>query len=77
MKSIELQMEDQELNDLQIESNQISFNELRKKIARLEAKKALAECNAIAKVEKLDKLTEEEINDIIKEVRTTNDKSNS
>ena len=76
MKLIELQIEDQQLQDLQIESAQISFNELRKKIARLEARKALAECNAIAKAEGLDKLTDEEINEMIKEVRANNDKSN-
>lgn len=75
MKSIELQIEDEQLLDLQIESTQISFNELRKKIARFEAKKALAECNAIAKEEGLDKLTDGEINDMIKEVRANNDKS--
>ena len=76
MKLIELQIEDQQLQDLQIESAQISFNELRKKIARLEARKVLAECNAIAKAEGLDKLTDEEINEMIKEVRANNDKSN-
>ncbi len=75
MKSIELQIEDQQLQDLQIDSAQISFNELRKKIARLEARKALAECNAIAKAEGLDKLSDEAISDMIKEVRTNNDKS--
>jgi hypothetical protein len=69
LKSIEQQIEDQQLQDLQIESTQISFNELRKKFARLEARKALAECNSIAKAECLDKLTDEEINDMIKEVR--------
>lgn len=77
MKSIELQIEDQQLLDLQIESAQISFTELRKKIARLEARKALTEANAIAKKEGLDKLTDKEISDMIKEVRANNDKSSS
>ncbi len=69
MKSIELEIDEQQLQDLQIQSSKISFTELRKKIARLEAKKALAACNAIAKAEGLDKMTNEEINNLIKEVR--------
>lgn len=77
MKSIELEIDEQELQDLQIQSSKISFIELRKKIARLEAKKALAACNAIAKAEGLDKMTNEEINNLIKEVRNQYDKSSS
>lgn len=75
MKRIELEIEEQQLSDLKIQSSKISFTELRQKIARLEAKNALEECNKIAKQEGLDKMTDEEINNLIKEAREDYDKN--
>lgn len=77
MKRIELEIEEQQLSDLKIQSSKISFTELRQKIARLEAKNALEECNKIAKEEGLDKMTDEDINNLIREAREDYDKNRS
>ncbi len=75
MKIIEVEIDEQSLEELNLSTGKIAYSDLRKKIARAEALKALRECNRIAKEEGLDKMNEEEIQNIVREARAHYGKS--
>jgi hypothetical protein len=78
MKSVTLEIPDAEYNNLGIETPAIAFDELLRKLKQKELKELFEKTQRNAEVTGLNKMTDEEINDIIKEVRLEmrNEKNN-
>ena len=75
MKTIEVAIEDLEMQMLNINSNKISFPELIEKISIWRAKQALLRSNEIADNTGLNKMTAKEINAEIQKVRDAKNRS--
>ncbi len=69
MLTLEVNISDKDFKNYNLDSNKIDFSELVKRIDAENAKIALKNCLKIAKNVGLDKLTEEEINYEIKQLR--------
>ena len=69
MLTLEVNISDKDFKNYNLDSNKIDFTELVKRIDAENAKIALKNCLKIAKETGLDKLTEEEINFEIKQLR--------
>jgi predicted CopG family antitoxin len=78
MKSVTLEIPDAEYNNLGIKTPAIAFDELLRKLKQKELKELFEKTQRNAEVTGLNKMTDEEINDIIKEVRLEmrNEKNN-
>jgi uncharacterized protein YjiS (DUF1127 family) len=79
MKSVTLEIPDAEYDNLGIKTPAIAFDELLRKLKQKELKELFEKTQRKAAVTGLNKMTDEEINDIIKEVRLEmrNEKNNS
>jgi hypothetical protein len=69
MKTVEVLLDNIEFDELNISDFPITLKELEVRLSRIRALKALAKCNEIAKIEGLDKMTNEEINGLIFKAR--------
>ena len=69
MLTLEVNISDKDFKNYHLDSNKIDFSELVKRIDAENAKIALKNCLRIAEETGLDKLTEEEINFEIKQLR--------
>jgi hypothetical protein len=78
MKSVTLEIPDAEYNNLGIKKPAIAFDELLRKLKQKELKELFEKTQRNAEVTGLNKMTDKEINDIIKEVRLEmrNEKNN-
>lgn len=78
MKSVTLEIPDAEYDNLGIKTPAITFDELLRKLKQKELKELFEKTQRNAAVTGLNKMTDEEINDIIKEVRLemSNEKNN-
>lgn len=71
MKTIQIQVSDDEFKKYNLNSDEITFSDLVDIISRENAKKALRECNALAIELGLSEMTLEDINAEINAVRKT------
>ncbi len=69
MQTIQIKISNTDLQKYNLESREIKFTDLVDLISREYARKALLECNEIAKQEGLSEMTIDEINAEIKAVR--------
>jgi ribosomal protein L12E/L44/L45/RPP1/RPP2 len=78
MKSVTLEIPDKEYNSLGIKTPAIALDELLRKLKQKELKELFEKTQRNAAIAGLNKMTDEEINDIIKEVRLEmrNEKNN-
>jgi predicted CopG family antitoxin len=78
MKSVTLEIPDAEYNNLGIKTPAIAFDELLRKLKQKELKELFEKTERNAEVSGFNKMTDEEINSIIKEVRLKmrNEKNN-
>ncbi len=78
MKTVTLEIPDTDYNSLGIKTPAIAFDELLRKLKQKELKELLEKIQRNEAIAGLDKMTDKEINDIIKEVRleTSNEKNN-
>jgi len=69
MQTIQIKISNTDLQKYNLKSREIKFTDLVDLISREYARKALVECNEIAKQEGLSEMTIDEINAEIKDVR--------
>jgi hypothetical protein len=69
MQTIQIKISNTDLQKYNLESREIKFTDLVDLISREYARKALLECNEIAKQEGLSEMTMDEINAEIKAIR--------
>jgi hypothetical protein len=79
MKNVIVEIPDAEYNNLGIKTPAIAFDELLRKLKQKELKELFEKTQRNAEITGLNKMTDEEINDIIKEIRLEmrNEKNNS
>ncbi len=70
-----LEISKEEAEKLHISSSKITLNELKRKMAMLQMRNALEESHKIAKEYGLDKLTMDDVNNIVKEAKEAYNKA--